>query len=255
MVSDFFKNTIQWNVERNGTKATLPYFYYDNLSMTAVYTASTSGVRKLIPHPDLHPIEWNPGRCLVAFTAYEYRKIEDRPYNEVSISFPVSYLKRPIPLYSAIKLFTSPVTTVYVWQLPVTTEFARAGGVDLFNYPKFIADIKFIKEKTSFTCILSASGSEILRMVGRVIPTHKSQIQRYVSFTFHDGILLSANTLVNPIECASSRRREDVVVEIGNQHPICKALKKIELSRYPFSYQFSPRNEIILFPGRNVRDI
>ena len=107
MTSDFFKGIIRWNIERNDTKAVLPYFYYDNLSMTAIYTASKAAVRKLIPHPTIHPIEWNPGRCLVAISAYEYRKIDDLPYNALSISFLVSYLKRPIPLLSAIRLFTS----------------------------------------------------------------------------------------------------------------------------------------------------
>ena len=92
-------------------------------------------------------------------------------------------------------------------------------------------------------------------MTGRVLPARKSQILRYVSYTVDQGILLSANSLVNPIEFASSRRRESAVLEVGRQHPICQALNKIQLARYPFAYQFSPRNEMILFPGRNVRDV
>lgn len=255
MTSEFFKNTVRWNVERNGTRVNLPYFYYDNLFMTAVYTASTARVRQLIPHPDLHPIEWSPGRCLVAFTAFEYRKVDDLPYNEVSISFPISYRKQPIPLFSAVRALTSGVYNVYVWQLPVTTEYARAGGVDLFNYPKFIADIQFLKATDRITCSLSESGSEILRITGRVILTKRGQVQRYKSITVDHDTLLSVNSLVNPIEFASSFRRGDVSVEIGKLHPISQALNQLELARHPFSYQFSPSNELILYPARNVRDV
>ena len=61
MASDFFQNIMRWNIERNGTKGSFPYFYYDNLSLAAVFTASTSKVRKLIPLPDLLPIELTPG--------------------------------------------------------------------------------------------------------------------------------------------------------------------------------------------------
>jgi hypothetical protein len=255
MTSEFFKNTVQWNVEKNGTRVSLPYFYYDNLFMTAIYTASTARVRQLIPHPDLHPIEWNPGRCLVAFTAFEYRKIDDLPYNEVSIAFPILYKEQPIPLLSAVRSLTSSVYNVYVWQLPVTTESARAGGVDLFFYPKFIADIRFLKTTDRITCVLSESGSEILRITGRVILTKRGQVQRYKSFTVDQDTLLSVNTLVNPIEFASSFRRGDVSVEIGKLHPLSQALNELELARHPFSYQFSPSNELILFPAHNVRDV
>jgi len=51
----------------------------------AVYTASTRRVRRLLPHPAMNPIEMFPGRCMVAFTAYEYRKTDIGPYNEFSI--------------------------------------------------------------------------------------------------------------------------------------------------------------------------
>jgi len=255
MTTNFFDNIQKWQIERNGTQGLLPAFYFDNLFLTGVYSASTKRVRELIPHTDLHPVELWPGRCLVAFTAFEYRKPEIEPYNEFSISFIVRYKKIPIPIISAIKAFSSSVLAVYVWQLPVTTEAARTGGVDFYNYPKFLSDIRFIKTKDTVTCILKDSNTEILRMIGKIIPTKEVSPIRYVSYTVMQNNLLAINTLVNPLEFGVSNHNDDVVIQIENEHPLGQEINKLGLGKHPLSYQFSPRNESILFPARNVRDL
>ena len=254
MTSAFFQGIMRWNIERNGTPRTLPGFYYDNLSLAAIFTASTTKVRNLIPHPDLIPIELTPGRCLAAFAAFEYRRTDFEPYNEVNISFLVSYRRRPFPLITPVKVLLSRVIPSYVWQLPVTTEIARAGGVDLFGFPKFIADIRFLKNTEHIACSLSVSGSDILRMTGRVLPTGRGKPMRYLSYAVDKDMLVSGNFLVNPLEFAESRRRDDLGLELGTEHPICQALRGIELAKHPLLYHFSPRGESILFPARNVSD-
>lgn len=254
MTSDFFQGIMRWNIERNGTTRPLPYFYYDNLLLAAVYTASTSKVKRLIPHPDLLPIELYPGRCLVAFAAFKYRKTDKNPYNEVNISFLVSYRVRPYPLITMVKALRSRVFPTYVWQLPVNREHDRAGGVDLFGYPKFIADIQFSEDEDRIGCVLSVSGSEILRMTGRVLPAKQGKPIRYLTYAVENGTLVSTNFLVNPLEFVESRRQSDFVLELGKDHPICTAIGNIELAENPLIYQFSPRGEAILFPARNLRD-
>jgi hypothetical protein len=254
MTTDLFQGITQWNVERNGTTRRLPYLYYDVLSIAAVYTASTNKVRRLLPHADLLPIELVPGRCLVAFAGFEYRKTSGNPYNEFNISFLVSHRRRPIPLVTLARALTSRVFPSYVWQLPVTTEHARAGGVDLFGYPKFIADIQFSKDPDRVECTLADAGSDIIRMTGRCLPTKRGKPIRYLTYAIDHGVLLSANFLLAPHEFGESRRKSDLVLEIGTDHAICHALHGIKLSKYPLIYQFCLRGEMILFPGRNVRD-
>jgi len=254
MTTDLFQGITQWNVERNGTIRRLPYFYYDILSIAAVYTASTNRVRRLLPHSDLLPIELVPGRCLVAFAAFEYRKSDGDPYNEFNISFLVSHRRRPIPLVTLARALASRVYPSYVWQLPVTTEHARAGGVDLFGYPKFIADIQVSQDPNRVECTLSDAGSDIIRMTGRCLPTKRGKPIRYLTYAIDDSVLLSANFLLAPHEFGESRRKSDLVLEIGTEHTICQALHSIRLARHPLIYQFCPRGEMILFPGRNVRD-
>ena len=93
---DFFKGVVQWELtsEEFNFKGKLPVFYYDNTAMTAIYTASTTMVRRLLPRHDMHPVEVKRGRALVAFTAFEYRDSDIDPYNEFSISFPITFQKK-----------------------------------------------------------------------------------------------------------------------------------------------------------------
>lgn len=79
----------------------------------------------------------------MVFSAYEYRKTDADPYNEVSIAIMATFQQRQIPGVTLAVQAMRHRFTSYVWHLPVTTERARVGGVELFGYPKFIADISF----------------------------------------------------------------------------------------------------------------
>ena len=254
MSAELFRGIKQWEFEWEGEKAKLPVFYYDNTSMTAIYTASTGRVKKLLPHPAMKPIELYPGRCLAAFTAFEYRKTDIDPYNEFSISFLISFGKPQIPGLSAARQMSRRYFTAYVWQLPVTTEIARRGGVELYGYPKFLADITFQKEKGWMICDLVEKGKKILSLKGKVLQTSRGRITRYTTYSVLEDIPLAANVYVDPIEFAQSRDRRAASLELGTGHAISETLKGIGLGKAPVVYQFSPANQAILFAGRNMID-
>ena len=250
----FFQGIKQWEISREGFEGKLPVFYYDTTSLTAIYTASTNRVEKLLPLPQMKPIEMVPGRCLVAFTAFEYRQTDIDAYNEFSIAFLVTYDKPVIPFATAAALMAQRKFTAYVWQLPVTTEVARVGGVEFYGYPKFIADIEFRKEPHQITCNLSENGEKILSLTGSVLPTKKEKHARYVTYSVCENIPLVTNIFINPIEMGQSRNKKAVSLEIGTDHSISEALQDIGLSQFPVQYQYSPLNQGILFPGRNMID-
>ena len=68
MDQSFFAGIKQWALNWQGYEAKMPVFYYDVTSMTAIHTANTAAVRKLLPLKAMKPIEIIPGRCLVAST-------------------------------------------------------------------------------------------------------------------------------------------------------------------------------------------
>ncbi len=253
MKGDFFKGIKQWEFEAQGRKGMLPVFYYDNSSMSAIYTAKTSEARKLLPLKEMNPVEFLPGRCLVAFTAFEYRKTDIDPYNEFSIAFLISYNRAQIPGLTALKGLLANTFSAYVWQLPVTTEIARIGGVELFGYPKFLAGIKFNQGKEWRECELSEGNRKILNFRGKVLPGSPAKVTRYVTYSVLDRIPLAANIYTNPLEFKQSISGDDAAVELGD-HQIAETLKQIGLSKKPLVYQFSPLTEVILFGGRNLID-
>jgi hypothetical protein len=254
MSSELFRNIMQWEFDWQGRKAKLPVFYYDNTSLTAIFTAATDKVRALLPKPEMHPIELYPGRCLAAFTAFEYRRTDIDPYNEFSIAFMATYGKPQVPALTAGWQMALRRFSAYVWKLPVTTEIARVGGVELYGYPKFLADINFHRAPDAVTVELAENGKQILTLKGRVLPTSRGKIARYATYSVKDGIPLTANVLTDPLEFAQSRNPQDASLVLGPDHPIAEALRGVDLAPQPMMYQYCPRTEAILFAGRNLVD-
>jgi hypothetical protein len=252
MSKGFFENWTRWYFERNGTQRKLPYFYYDNTSLVAIFLANSSKVKQLLPHHRMKPVEMLPGRCIVAFAAFEYRKTDYEPYNEVSISFLISFGQRHIPGITATKMMLSRATSSFVWQLPVNTEHDRAGGADLFGYPKFLADIDFEKSNNWTTCTLRDGNQEILHLRGRKLPTKPGKLTRYITYAVENGNPLVAEVLVNPLEYAETYNSRAIELELGSGHRISDVLEQIDLGKRALAYQYSPVNEAILFPARNI---
>lgn len=254
MRGDLFKGVGQEEVELHGMKAKMPVFYYDNTSFTAMFTASTDRVRPFLPHPDMRPVEVLPGRCLIAFIAFEYRKSDLDPYNEFCIGVGVTFRKGQVPLVTMSSQFLRRSLSAYIWHLPVTTEIARVGGVEYYGYPKFIADIKFHREADRIRCDLAEEGKMILSLSGRTLATGTGKRLEYTTYSIKDGIPLRTRILVDPIEFAQSMSRDAAKLEVGSGHPICEELKSIGLSEKPILYQYCPVTEAILFAGEDVSE-
>lgn len=254
MAGELFKGIKQWEFEREDLKFKLPVFYYDNTSLTAIYTASTGKIRELLPHSDMRPLEVYPGKGLVVFTAFEYRKTDIGPYNEFSIAFPIEFGTRPIPWLTPLWRMARRRVSAYVWQLPVTTEIARMGGVELYGYPKFLADITFKKGGDWMACTLSENGQKILSLRGERLPTQRGKISRVLTYSMIDGIPLVANVLIDPIEFAESRKKDSAILELGTGHPIANTLRGMDLSGALVGYQYCPMTQAVLFAGRNLAD-
>jgi hypothetical protein len=252
---DFFKGVIQWEMmmKDSSLEGKLPVFYYDNTAMTAIYTASTAMIRRLLPLPDMYPVEVWKGRSMVAFTAFEYRRTDIDPYNEFSISFPITFRKRGIPGLTVLSMMARRYFTAYVWQLPVTTERARKGGVDMYGYPKFLADIVFSHEGNMLVCTLSEGGKNILTLKGKKLRTSEEKVNRFKTYSIKDGVPLAANVYMNPIAFGKSMSPKAARLTLGT-HDIAGRLREMELSEKPLFFQYMPLTEAILYGPRNLMD-
>ncbi len=253
---DFFKGVVQWDMMTKdlSLEGKLPVFYYDNTAMTAIFTAPVEKVRRHLPLPDMHPVEVWKGRALVAFTAFEYRRTDIDPYNEFSISFPITFRKKAIPGLTVLSMMARRYFSAYVWQLPVTTERARKGGVEMYGYPKFLADIAFSHEGSMPACTLSEGGEKILTLKGKKLKTSQEKVNRFKTYSVKDGVPLAANIYMNPLEFGKSMSGSAAQLSLGDKHSIALQLKDLELSEKPLFFQYMPLMEAILYGPRNLMD-
>lgn len=107
----------------------------------ATFAAPKDGVMELLPD-GLQPIRATlTGKAAVTLLSVEYHEVDIpdmNPYNEFSALIPASHSSpSTLPYVSAL----TQATNGYVWYLPVTTEPSKAFGIDIWGYPKVVADI------------------------------------------------------------------------------------------------------------------
>lgn len=248
----FFEGILQHTVPEYNVK--LPIFYYDNTSMTALYTACTARMRTHLASDILHPVEIYPGRCLAVLSAFEYRKTDIGPYNEFSLATLVTYGKPGLPGLTLANGMLQNKLHIHILSLPVDSEVARSGGVELAGYPKFMADFTWQSDDRSLTCEVAAQGKPIIRMRGRKLPTSQGRLLHTIIYTKLNDCMLKANLYIDPIKFSQSFSRRSASIEIGTGHVLCDLLKDLQMSGHPMGYQYSPQSRAILFNSKNIID-
>jgi hypothetical protein len=128
----------------------------------------TALVRRLLPTPSLHPAEWLPGWALCVLAAIEYKDNDLGAYNEVGVSFLVTYgATAPWPLLGIVSASRAVTLGAYIHRLPVTTSFSRDAGRDIWGFPKTVDAIAFEDAGTSRRCRLEMDGVHALTLTMR----------------------------------------------------------------------------------------
>ncbi len=243
----FFESVAQQEMNLGGLKVMVPIFYQDITSMNAVFTASTKRVVELLPHADLRPVELRRGRCLLSVTAFEYRQSGIGPYNEVAVAASVVFGRKPVRLLDAVAAVLRHAFTLHVLQLPVTTEPALIGGVQLYGYPKFLADITFTRGEKSLTCTVGEGGARILSLAGEDLGGYRPGKLHATTYSMKDDTLLRTAIEFDKLESAETLRRAAASLEIGSEHRVARQLASLDLDPRPVLFQMSPRGRAILF--------
>ncbi len=247
--SPFFDGVTQSEVAIAGEAAKVPIFYYDGTATQAVFAARLGALRRLMPDPRFCPARIAPGLGAIAVTCFEYRDTDLGPYNELAISV---VLNEPwfLPNLPGLALMSSVRRRqlhAWVQHLPVTTEIARAGGVDFYNYPKFIAGIDFEEDDERRVCRLSEGAEHILTLSGNRIATPRSEQLQLFSHLWMDGQPQGSEFKINAIEMGKSVRPGVASLALGDRHPIARELADLIAWRRPLQYQYMARFEGILY--------
>ncbi len=233
--SDFFKDVKIEEVEVSGELVRFPVRYYDQMRISANFPAPIQNVRKLIPSDKLKPVETKPGKTVVVLIAFEYKHLDNiAPYNEFGVFVPVLYKKSDED---------QGMLGSYCLHLPVTTERARYGGVAIYGYPKFVADITFEDLGDRVRCRVWADGKYIITLDVKKVETATKTSETY-SFTVKDGKIL--RTLVQTYGLVGTSSIRGGASYILGDHPISTELRSLKIGKTALQYSYMPKLQSLL---------
>jgi hypothetical protein len=247
--SAFFEGIPQVDATLAGEAAKLPIFYYDGTAQTAVFPATLGAVRRLLPDPRFVPARLAPGLGAVGVTCFEYRDTDIGPYNELAITVILKDPRRGANLPGRALLAGLRDKQLHAWvhHLPVTTEIARVGGVELYNYPKFVGSIDFDEGGGRRSCRLGEGDAHILTLRGPLINTPRSGEVQLFSHLWQDHQPQSSEFKLNVLAGGVSARPGAARLELGERHPIARELAGVLVSRRSIYYELLARFEGILY--------
>jgi len=241
--SEFFEGIKQSKVKLGSYEVTIPVFYRDLLSIDVYLLASLDKVKACLPSKRMHPFRVTPWHSIISLSAYEYRDSDIGPYNEFSIGIPF-VLDKNSPVFTGIIRKPPEIPMIYILHLPVTTEIARAAGVEGANFPKFLAEISFGTRDQWITCKVDAEGKNILSLSVRKINPVYSPRQHVFPINSYQNRLLRLEFNLSECEAGFSKKQSDVQLELGN-HPVGLKLSDLKLGRV-LAYQYCPARQAIL---------
>lgn len=248
MHHNFFEGVEQLDALMGGKKVKLPVFYRSARAFTAVFPASLPAVKKMIPDSRYSPAQLAPGIAAIHLTAFEYYDTDIEPYNEFAVGV---LLNDPnfinAPSYNLLRQLARSNYYTYIHHLPVTTDLALRGGIDIYNYPKFLAGINFSDTEGEVTCDLSENGEQILTLKGKKISANKSGIMKFFCHLYQSKQLQSAEFKLNGVKYGLVPGFGKASLELGSTHPIAKELRGALLSTQPFLYIYKPDIQCILY--------
>jgi hypothetical protein len=156
-----------------------------------VLSASRSAVRALLPG-SLRPVRATPTRAAVTLLSVAYDRIggcDIEPYDEFAVVLPA------VPAGASMRSTVEHVGG-YVDFLPVTTEPARALGVEIWGYPKVVADITHRERGATRRTTVTVDGERFVELSVDRPPTVETR-RSSASYTTMDGRLLRERLTVD----------------------------------------------------------
>lgn len=214
----------------------------------ATFAASKSDVSELLPS-GLRPIHATPtGAAAVTLLSVEYHEVEIPemdPYNEFAVMIPANHTSpSKIPYVSAL----TQATNAYVWYMPVTTEPAKAFGIDIWGFPKVVADITHDDDGSVRTTTVTVDGDRFVTFEIDRPPSMKMEDDGF-SYTVKDDQLLKVPTKIDA-DAGIWPFSNNVSVSFG-AHPKADPLQSLDLGSRALA-RVSVVGDAYFYPGEQV---
>ena len=241
--TDFFEGIKQTSLIAGPYNVPIPLFYRDLAYLGVYLLAPLTKVRSILPSKRMHPFRLTPWHCIVTITVSEFRDTDVGPYNTVSLGVPF-VLDRISPVLTGILRTPPEAPMIYVLHLPVSSEIARTTGVEIANFPEFLADIRIESDDQWIHCQVDADGKNILSLSGRKINPKPYRRQRVYPITLQQNHLLRSELNYSEGGLGRSKKKSDVRLKFGN-HPIGLKMKELNMGRV-LEYQYYPAGKATL---------
>lgn len=149
----FFASIRQQPVVTGAGPCDLPILYWGASMAMVIYRVDPEITRPFIDGPfEPWPVL---GKALVMLCLFEYRDTTIGPYGEVGLGVLIKRTgTRPSLLGAVRDLRQVQAAGLFVINLPVTTDVARAAGRELWGYPKYVAPMETNFREDGFRFVL-----------------------------------------------------------------------------------------------------
>ena len=216
-----------------------------------VVTADAGAVAEWLPE-GLSPVRLAPGRTTVTLVSVDYRRIGDdamTPYEEVGVLLPATPAAGAVPELGALGRELTGSTGAlggYVAALPVTTEPARALGVEIWGYPKSVADIAITDRGDRRRTALGDERGHTLTVEAPWNPRFEATVgtTSYTDGTGTDGDP-GGRLRAQPLELSGRFGARPLAGSYAlGHHPLAERLRGLELGRSLGALAFAGRFRI-----------
>lgn len=214
----------------------------------ATFAAPTADVTDLLPD-GLEPIRATlTGNAAVTLLSIEYHEIDIpgmKPYDEFAVIIPASHTSpTKLPYVSAV----TRATNGYVWYMPVTTEPATAFGVDVWGFPKVVADITHTDAGSRRETTVTVNGEHFATVeIDR--PPAFDTTDTGLSYTVKDGSLLTVPSTIDA-ELGGWPFSTKVSVSLGD-HPKAAPLRSLDLGQRALGRIYLD-GDVYFYQGKSV---
>jgi hypothetical protein len=153
-------------------------------------TANTAELASLLP-AGLAPVRLTPRRGLLVLAVVDYERVGDfEPYGEFTVIVPtVERATAGLPVVGGLTGLLSNSLGGWIQYMPVTTEPARALGVDIWGYPKEVADVAIDERADSHHATVRVDGDHVVSL-DAPHARERSLSVTFPSYTRKDGTVL-----------------------------------------------------------------
>jgi hypothetical protein len=217
-----------------------PTLFRDGASAAALFVVDSRVAQRLIDPSGFEIAEISPGKGLLAFTCVHYTDTDCGVYEETAQAFFVRRLDRrraglaSLPgmgryLSSWRNLLAGEVAS-HTWRLQVTTRLSQQCGLQMWGFPKELADIEFVRRDGRAHCSLAMDGRPVFHFSMRARGTRTPKPITSTVYSIHEGAQHVSHLTQSYRETGYSLG--GAAIELGD-HPMSDELRSLGLPKRP----------------------